>query len=288
MVLRVLALAAAFLATPAFAQGEAPDDRPKITEETPYVITPGIVVDTMLDMAAVRATDFLIDLGSGDGRIVITAANRYGARGFGVDYDPRLVRLAKDNARKAGVADRITFIEQDLFKTDIAQASVITMYLLEEYMIALRPKLFSLKAGTRLVSHDYHMGEWEPDAKVKIPVPDKPVGAEKASWIYYWLVPAKVQGAWKTRLPGPKGWVDAELRLDQSYQKFSGEALIQGKRLPIERANLVGDHISFRIEDGERTIRFEGQVKTGRMQGQVAADGGRTLRWRALRAEGRS
>ena len=217
-----------------------------------------------------------------------TAANRYGARGFGVDYDPRLVRLAKDNARKAGVADRITFIEQDLFKTDIAQASVITMYLLEEYMIALRPKLFSLKAGTRLVSHDYHMGEWEPDAKVKIPVPDKPVGAEKASWIYYWLVPAKVQGAWKTRLPGPKGWVDAELRLDQSYQKFSGEALIQGKRLPIERANLVGDHISFRIEDGERTIRFEGQVKTGRMQGQVAADGGRTLRWRALRAEGRS
>ena len=283
--LSVLAvLLAALAAPPAFSQAPAPEDRPKITEETPFVITPNVVVDTMLDMAGVRATDFLIDLGSGDGRIVITAAKRYGARGFGVDYDPRLVKMAKENARKVGVADRITFVEQDLFKTDIGQASVVTMYLLEEYMLALRPKLFALKAGTRLVSHDYHMGEWQPDAKVKIDVPDKPVGAEKASWIYYWLVPAKVEGAWTTRVPGPKGWVDAELRLEQQFQKFSGEAVIEGRHLPIERASLIGDRVSFRVEDGERTIRFEGQVKTGRMQGQVAADGGRTLRWRALRA----
>jgi hypothetical protein len=152
-------------------------------------------------------------------------------------------------------------------------------------MIALRPKLFALKAGTRLVSHDYHMGEWEADAKKKIPVPDKPVGAEKASTIFFWLVPAKVQGAWKTRFPGVRGWRDVELQFTQNYQKISGEAIVRGKRLPLERASLTGENISFRFEDGDRTIRFTGQVKTGRMQGQVAASGGRTYRWRALRAD---
>ena len=277
----LLGLAAALALTPAAAE-EA--DESRVTEETPYVITPTVVVDTMLEMAGVRGTDFLIDLGSGDGRIVITAATRFGTRGFGVDYDPRLVKLATENARKAGVADRVTFVEQNLFKTDVARASVITMYLLEEYMLALRPKLFALKPGTRLVSHDYHMGDWEPDAKMKIPVPDKPVGAEKASMIYFWVVPAKVQGAWKTRVPRPGGgWVDAILRFDQSYQKISGEALIGGKTLPIERASLSGDHVSFRVEYGSGTIRFNGQVLTGRMQGQVSASGSRTYRWRALR-----
>jgi hypothetical protein len=259
-------------------------DVSKVTEETPYVITPTVVVDTMLEMAGVRGTDFLIDLGSGDGRIVITAARRFGTRGFGVDYDPRLVKLATENAKKAGVADRVTFVEQNLFKTDVAQASVITMYLLEEYMLALRPKLFSLKAGTRLVSHDYHMGEWEPDAKMKIPVPDKPVGAEKASMVYFWIVPAKLQGAWNTRVPRPGGgWVDAKLRFEQSYQKVSGEALIRGKTLPIERASLSGDRLTFRVEYAGGTIRFNGQVLKGRMQGEVAASGGRSYRWRALR-----
>lgn len=273
-------LAAALTAAPLAAQEEG-----KITEETPFVITPSIVVDTMLKMAGVRSTDFLIDLGSGDGRIVITAAERFGTRGFGVDYDPRLVRLANENAKKARVDDRVTFVEQNLFKTDVSQASVITMYLLEEYMLVLRPKLFALKPGTRLVSHDYHMGEWQADAQVKIPVPDKPVGAEKASTIYFWVVPAKVQGTWKTRVPGPKGWTEAELRLEQNYQKVSGEVLFGGKHLPIERANLVGENLSFRIEDGNRTIRFNGQVKTGRIAGQVASSGGRNYRWRALRED---
>jgi hypothetical protein len=274
------ALTAALGAAPLGAQEEG-----KITEETPFVITPGVVVDTMLTMAGVRSTDFLIDLGSGDGRIVITAAERFGTRGFGVDYDPRLVRLANENAKKAGVDDRVIFVEQNLFKTDVSQASVITMYLLEEYMLVLRPKLFALKPGTRLVSHDYHMGEWQPDAQRKIPVPDKPVGAEKASTIYFWVVPAKVQGTWKTRVPGPKGWTEAELRFEQSYQKVSGEVLLGGKRLPMERVNLIGEHLSFRIEDGNRTVRFSGQVKTGRIAGQVAAAGGRNHRWRALRED---
>jgi hypothetical protein len=268
-----------------FACAAAEEAAPQITEETPFVRSPSVVVDTMLRMAGVRATDFLIDLGSGDGRIVITAAQEFGTRGFGVDYDPRLVKLATDNARAAGVEDRVTFVQQDLFKTDLRQASVVTMYLLEEYNLALRPKLFALRPGTRIVSHDFDMGDWEPDAKVKIAVPDKPVGREKASTIFFWMVPAHIEGSWRTRVPAAKGWTDMLLRFEQHYQKISGEALINGARLPLERASLSGEIVSFRVQQGKRTIRFSGQVGSGHIAGQVAVSGGRTYRWRALRDE---
>lgn len=258
-------------------------DRPKITEETPFVRSPTVVVDTMLKMAGVRATDFLIDLGSGDGRIVINAAKEYGARGFGVDYDPRLVALATENARKEGVADRIKFIQQDLFKTELGSATVITMYLLEEYNMALRPRLFALKPGTRIVSHDWHLGDWEADAKVKIPVPDKPVGLEKASWIYLWVVPGKIGGGWNSQIPTDSGWVNVELKFDQHFQKISGEATVGGKKMAIERVSLSGDFVSFRIQNGKQTVLFKGQVQSGRIIGQVMQSGGRNLRWRALR-----
>ena len=279
---RLAALAAALAAPLAWPQ--ATDETPAIQEETPYVISPTPVVETMLKMGGVRSGDFLIDLGSGDGRIVITAAKEYGARGFGVDYDPRLIKLATENARKAGVSDRVTFVEQNLFNTDFSQASIITMYLLEEYNLALRPKLFALRPGTRIVSHDFGLGDWEPDAKVKIPVPDKPVGLEKASTIMFWLVPAKVEGSWRSLVPGLKGWKDAEIHFEQHFQKISGELLLNGQKLPLERASLTGEAISFRVQDGERTIRFTGQVSRGRMAGQVAVSGGRNYRWRALRA----
>ena len=272
------------LNSPALAQVRE-DDRPKITEETPFVRSPAVVVDTMLKMAGVRATDFLIDLGSGDGRIVINAAKEYGARGFGVDYDPRLVAFATENARKEGVDDRIKFIQQDLFKTELGSATVITMYLLEEYNMALRPRLFALKPGTRIVSHDWHLGDWEADAKVKIPVPDKPVGLEKASWIYLWVVPAKVGGAWNSQVPTDNGWVNVELKFVQHFQKISGEATVSGKKIPIERASLSGDFLSFRIQIGTQTVLFKGQVQSGRITGQVMQSGGRNLRWRALRMQ---
>ena len=277
-------LTAALLAAPS-AHAQQTEGTPAISEETPYVISPTPVVETMLKMAGVRATDFLIDLGSGDGRIVITAAKEYGARGYGVDYDPRLVKLANENARKAGVADRIRFVEQDLFKTDFSQASVITMYLLPEYNAVLKPKLFGLKAGTRIVSHDYGIGDWEPDATVKIPVPDKPVGLEKASVIYFWLVPAKVQGDWASRVPGRKGWTDAHIHFEQHNQKIEGSVLLNGETLPLERASLNGELVSFRIQQGKRTLRFNGQVQTGRIAGELAVSGGRSYRWRALRDE---
>ncbi len=278
---------AALLLLPLFRSASAQtqeDDRPRITEETPFVRSPAVVVDTMLKMAGVRATDFIIDLGSGDGRIVITAAKEYGARGFGVDYDPRLVAFANENARKEGVSDRIKFIQQDLFKTELGSATVITMYLLEEYNMALRPRLFALKPGTRIVSHDWHLGDWEADAKVKIPVPDKPVGLEKASWIYFWMVPAKIGGGWRSSIPLESGWVEAELRFDQQFQRISGEAFISGQKLPLERASLTGDFVSFRIQHGKQTILFTGQVQRGRIVGQVTLSGGRALRWRALRS----
>jgi SAM-dependent methyltransferase len=143
--------------------------------DVPYVTTPQAVVDAMLKIGSVGANDYLIDLGSGDGRIVITAAKRIGTRGFGVDLDDNLVRTARRNAEKEGVADRVAFQTRNLFDTDISKASVITMYLLNSVNLRLRPSLFGLKPGTRIVSHDFDMGKWTPDAKVTIDVPEKSV-----------------------------------------------------------------------------------------------------------------
>src|SRR5262245_47991285 len=134
----------------------------------PYVPTPQAVVDRMLDMAKLGPHDYLIDLGSGDGRIVVTAACKYGTRCFGVDLNPVRIQEANDNARKAGVTDKVAFYQRDLFETDLDSATVITMYLLPQVNIELRPKLLKLKPGTRLVSHDFDMGDWKPDTHVTV------------------------------------------------------------------------------------------------------------------------
>jgi SAM-dependent methyltransferase len=156
--------------------------------DTPFVITPQRVVDAMLELAGVGPDDRLLDLGSGDGRIVITAAQRWGTRGLGVEIDPRLVGLAQSLARDAGVADKARFVVQDLFDTDLAQATVITMYLLPDVNMKLRPRLRKLKPGTRIVSHDWDMGDWEPDRTLVVDAPDKPVGIEKKSRLMLWVV----------------------------------------------------------------------------------------------------
>ena len=275
-----LAALSAMLALPVFADDEAP----KITEETPYVPSPRIVVETMLRMADVHKGDFLIDLGSGDGRIIITAAAEYDAQGFGVDYDPRLVRLATENAKKAGVADRARFIDQNVFKTDLGQASVVTIYLLPEYNAVLKPTLLALKPGTRIVSHDYGIGDWEPDAASKVPVPDKPVGLEKASWIYYWMVPAKVEGQWRSSIPAAKGATAVEFNLRQHYQKVEGTAKIGASTIVIERPVLKGDALSFELKDGTQTLHFEGRISAGQLSGQLLS-GSRKLPWHAVRVD---
>ena len=159
--------------------------------DVPFVVTPDNVTREMLKLAGVKAGDFVIDLGSGDGRIVIVAAKQFGARGLGVEIVPELVEKSQDNARRAGVADRAEFRVQDLFATDLSQATVITMYLLPDVNLLLRPKLLALKPGTRIVSHDWDMGDWKPDRVVTVEAPDKPIGREKLSRLYLWTVPAR-------------------------------------------------------------------------------------------------
>jgi SAM-dependent methyltransferase len=210
-----LCATALVFATPIAAQS-APD------LDVPYVTTPDHVVDAMLSLAGVTARDFVLDLGSGDGRIVIAAAAKFGARGLGVEIDPALVLLSNENARMAGVAERARFVEQDLFATDLAQASVITMYLLPDVNLKLRPELLTLRPGTRIVSHDWDMGDWQPDVKIVLDVPEKKLGLEKKSTLLLWKVPAVVEGNWSS---GKR----LRLELHQRYQMLEGAVTYHGQ-----------------------------------------------------------
>lgn len=184
-------------------------------DEVPFVVSPEPVTLAMLSMARVGPRDMVLDLGSGDGRIVITAAKRFGARGLGVELSPQLVEQSRDNARRAGVADRALFRVQDLFETDLGQASVITMYLLPEVNLQLRPKLLALTPGTRIVSHDWDLGDWLPDRTQVVNAPDKAVGLDKKSRVHLWTVPAQLAGRWCAK--------GAELRWEQTFQHLRGE-----------------------------------------------------------------
>lgn len=214
-------LAAALLASgPAASQA---------TEEVPFITSPDNVTLEMLRLARVEAGDHVIDLGSGDGRIVILAARRFGASGLGVEIDPKLVALSQRNAREAGVADLAVFREQDLFKTDLSRATVVTMYLLPEVNMQLRPSLLALRPGTRLVSHDWDLGDWKPDQTSVVPVPDKKVGLDKSSKVHLWIVPAKVEGLWC----GAGLLKDHSLQLAQRFQVFEGTLKRRGRTRPV-------------------------------------------------------
>ena len=182
-------------------------------DEVPFITTPDRVTLAMLTLAGVGPDDHVIDLGSGDGRIVITAAKRFGATGVGVEIVPDLVQRSRASAQAAGVADRVTFLEQDLFQTDLSRATVVTMYLLPEVNLQLRPRLLALKPGTRIVSHDWDMGDWLPDRSLTLDVPEKAIGREKKSTVHLWVVPARVQGWW---CQGAE-----KIHIDQRYQAFS-------------------------------------------------------------------
>jgi len=182
-------------------------------DEVPFITTPDKVTLAMLELAQVGPNDHVIDLGSGDGRIVITAAKRFGASGQGVEIVPDLVRQSRENARAAGVTQRVEFREQDLFKTDLRRASVVTLYLLPEINLQLRPRLLALPAGTRIVSHDWDMGDWAAERSVTLDVPDKTIGRDKTSTVHLWLVPARVDGLWCS--------AGASLRVTQRFGQFS-------------------------------------------------------------------
>ena len=170
--------------------------------DVPFVPTPYVVIEEMLRLAKVTPQDYVMDLGSGDGRVLITAAQRYGARGMGVDLDGDLVAESTASAAEAGVAERVSFVQQDLFKTDLSRATVITMYLLPGVMGRLQPRLLELKPGTRLVSHDFRLGDWKPDVTTQI---------RKNTFL--WIVPAKVAGQWRIRVALPGGEYDINLEL---------------------------------------------------------------------------
>lgn len=250
-------LTALFVTLPVLAQGELKD------LDVPYVPTPQVVVDRMLDLAQVKSGDMLIDLGSGDGRLVITAALKYGAHGFGVELDPRLVQRSNDAARRAGVADRAKFLQEDLFTTDFSEADVLTLYLLPDVNLALRPKILAeLSPGTRVVSHDYGMGDWKPDAQETVAAPDKSVGLHKESTVYLWIVPAKVEGDWELQLAGRR----IPLRLRQQYQIVSGS--VEG--MAISDGRLRGDELRMTVPGGiagSEPIELVGRVSGDSMSG---------------------
>jgi len=247
--------------------------------DTPYVPTPQVVVERMLGMAEVKAGDVLIDLGSGDGRLVITAAQKYGARGFGVEIDPRLVSRSNQAAERAGVADRVKFLRQDLFDTDFHEADVLTLYLLPDVNMALRPKILAeLKAGARVVSHDYDMKEWRPDALAKVAAPDKTVGFRKESVVYLWIVPAKVAGAWELAIAGVAHRI--ALSLSQQFQQVSGAVRLPGQgAMPVSDGRLRGTELRLTLPAGvygDHPVELVGRVSGDVLAGRVLG-GGREL-----------
>jgi hypothetical protein len=231
-----------------------------------WVPSPQALVDRMLDMAKATPSDYLIDLGSGDGRTVITAAKR-GINALGIEYNPDMVELSKRSAEREGVTARATFMKADLFETDFSKATVITMFLLPDINRRLRPKILDMKPGTRIVSNTFDMGDWTPDQTAE-------AGGDCRSYCraLFWIVPAKVDGAWRVG--------QSELKIDQKYQRFTGSMAGQGNVVAtITDGKLVGDQISFTAGGVEYTGRVTGDAIEG-----VAKSASGETPWKAARA----
>ncbi|MCC6947916.1 MAG: class I SAM-dependent methyltransferase [Bradyrhizobiaceae bacterium] len=226
--------------------------REPVKLDVPFVPTPESVVQRMLELGNVKSGDYVIDLGSGDGRIAIAAAKR-GARALGVDIDPRRIEEANANAAKAGVTDRVTFRRENLFETPIKDANVITMYLLTSVNHQLRPRLLEeLRPGTRIVSHAFSMGEWEPDVHEKVDNRD----------VYLWIIPAKVGGRWTLK----DGEQAIALDVEQEFQAIEGKATVNGRTVPITNGKLNGDEIVFTLEIAGKPETYQGKVSGGKIE----------------------
>lgn len=260
--------------------------------DVPFVPTDREVVALMLDLAAPGPGDYLIDLGSGDGRIVLAAASRFGIAGHGVELNPGLVALSRDRAAREGLSHLARFYRRDLFDEDLSPATIITMYLLPEVVLALRERLLALKPGTRIVSHDYHLGEWRPD-EIRL---YRPTERGHQSVLYSWVVPARVAGIWTWELPpGPFGGNRRyRLRIGQHFQDIEGRLEVEGTTMPLHEAILVGDRIRFAAAGplGHHIVyhAFEGIVRDDRIEGRVRVSGGVPEighPWKARRVETR-
>jgi len=254
----------------------------------PYVQTPMEIVERMLRMAEVKKDDYVIDLGSGDGRIIIEAAKR-GARGLGVDLDPNLVRHATENAKLAGVSDRVSFVQKDIFETDLSGATVVAFYLLPDFNAKLLPKLLALKPGTRIVSHDGGIADWPPDERLEMRAPEKPVGVGGVSRVELWIVPADARGVWISELPMHGGrW---NFRVKQKYQELDIDVAAQGRDLLVRNSRLRGEEIKV-IVTGVVNGRawhhyFVGTLRDDRIAGEVTVSDGnnkRSFPWTATRS----
>lgn len=247
----------------------------------PFVPTPQVVVDEMLRLAGVTAKDVVYDLGSGDGRIVISAARTFGAQAVGIELDDHLIYQSEESARQANVLQRVKFLQQDFFKTDFSQASVITMYLLPGVMRKLRERMLQLKPGTRLVAHDFDFDDWRPDAKTTI-----------RKNVFLWIVPAQAGGRWQVRVPLPASAGNElafEMELRQKYQELDGFVRFEGQPGGLWEARLEGERIRFvvvdsRDRDHESTLYFDGRVAGTAMEGEVVRGVGSQqarFKWRA-------
>jgi len=252
--LRLLALSALVFAvsTAAHAQTGTKPFEPQVGQagkDVVWVPTPQALVEKMLDMAKVTPQDFVMDLGSGDGRTVITAAKR-GARAMGVEYNPDMVALSQRNAKEAGVTDKATFVKADLFETDFSKAQVITMFLLPSINLRLRPKILDMKPGTRVVSNTFTMDDWQDDES-------QTIGGDCTSWCtaHLWIVPAKVEGTWQLG--------QGALALTQKYQMVSGTL----GSTPITDGRLRGEDISFTVGNAKYTGRVSGNSMSGTVSG---------------------
>jgi precorrin-6B methylase 2 len=220
--------------------------------DVPYVPTPQDIVDRMLDMAKLTKDDFHIDLGSGDGRIVITAAQR-GARSLGVDLNPTRIAEANENAQKAGVTDRVTFVQGNLFDMKLGDANVLTMYLLSGVNLQLRPRILSeLRPGSRVVSHAFSMNDWEPDEHATV----------NGRNLYLWIVPGKAEGTWQAESGGRK----FTLTLKQAFQKLTGTALVDGKSVRVS-GRLTGNTIELNTDFGSGAVSLRGEIKDNLIAG---------------------
>jgi hypothetical protein len=246
-----LLLLAAIVAAPAAAQDT--------TWRVPFITTPDDVVERMLELAGTRADDFVVDLGSGDGRIVLTAARKYGARGLGIELDEKLVQVSRDSARRAGLAGRVQFVQGDVLLADFSKASVVTVYLLPDLIGQLQSRFVEqLKPGTRIVSHSFRMAGWRPDRAETMKVTKPHPGQGDESTLYLWIVPADVRGTWT---------VDGRrVRIDQNYQEIDVEGATE--------ARLSGTEVSWQWPQG----RFHGRVEGKRIAGELGGkDGKRAL-----------
>jgi len=256
---------------------------------TPFVVSPDAVVERMLQLAQPKSGERLVDLGSGDGRIVIEAARRFGATGLGVDIDPKLVTLARENAKRAGVQGLTRFEVQDLFDTDLRGVNVVTMYLLPEVNLKLLPRFIDqLRPGARIVSHDYDLGPWPYDEMIELALAEKMVGPLGRSRVFLWVVPADARGRWVADLPELGGrW---QFDIVQKFQELDVDARAGGSAMVVRGARLRGEEIRLAVTGvvGGRgyNLLFAGKIADGRIDGNARVSDGdsyRTLPWKAAR-----